>query len=177
MHRVASITFRLVSPVNARCNVWSMNHSSSQLATALPRPTSRPLLARCVQHCVPKNCIIRTRACDASPLTPPLSTRQGAPTPTADTSASCVAPEFLCRNASLLTASPPGTPHLHLTTVAVVVDIITVAVVVDIITVAAAGIITGTLAAAAAHMFMFTSKLAIRILTTRLLPRHPTPAD
>ena len=170
MHRVASITFRLVSPVNARRNVWSMNYSSSQLATALPRPTSRPLLARCVQHCVPKNCIIRTRACDASPLTPPLSTRQGAPTPTADTSASCVAPEFLCRNASLLTASPPGTPHLHLTTVAVVVDIITVA---------AGGIITGTLAAAAAaaHMFMFTSKLAIRILTTRLLPRHPTPAD
>ena len=167
MHRVASITFRLVSPVNARRNVWSMNHCSSQLATALPRPTSRPLLARCVQHCVPKNCIIRTRACDASPLTPPLSTRQGAPTPTADTSASCVAPEFLCRNASLLTASPPGTPHLHLTTVAVVVDIITVV---------AAGIITGTLAAAA-HMFMFTSKLAIRILTTRLLPRHPTPAD
>jgi hypothetical protein len=54
-----------------------------------------------------------------------------------------------------------------------------VAVVVDIITVAAGGIITGTLAAAAAvaHMFMFTSKLAIRILTTRLLPRHPTPAD
>jgi hypothetical protein len=170
MHRVASTTIRLVSPVNARRNVWSMNHSSSQLVTALPRPTSRPLLARCVQHRAPKNCIIRSRACDVIPLTPPLSTRPGAPTPTADTSATRVTPEFLCRNASLLPASPPGTPHPHLTTAAAVVDIITAAV--------AAGIIMGTLAAAAAaHMFMFTSKLAIRILTTPPLPRQPTPAD